>query len=48
MITLALFYMSRTLPYGERPSDLYMGTCILDVGLLILIHCAVLMFTGNW
>lgn len=48
MITLALFYMSRDMQYSERPSDLYLGTCILDFALIATMFCGVMMFTGNW
>ncbi len=48
MITLALFYMSRDMSYSERPSDLYLGTCILDLAMIIVAFCGMMMFTGNW
>ncbi|AIE13771.1 hypothetical protein [Vibrio phage nt-1] len=48
MITLALFYMSRDMNYNHRPSDLYMGTVILDFALIATVFCGIMMFTGNW
>lgn len=34
MVTCAIFYMARDMSYGDRPSDLYLGTVIIDLAIV--------------